>query len=490
MKTVKFHYAMKTFTKTSFLFACLLSLGMMPGHAQLSTVRHDLTPFNKVDVDGAFTIVLSQGGEHSVVVEAPDDILGDVSARVSNSTLSLEYKGSSRNLGKTTIYVNAREFNALHGSGATLFRSENSLATPSLELKGSGATVFNLETDTELLRTELSGASSLSLSGRATRHELKASGASLVRAYDLQTQVSQIKLSGASLARIHVETSLTASLEGSSSLSYRGNPLNREIQAAGMSTVKAVDEGSGTAAGDSPDTLIVSIGQREVRVADKGTVSVRRSHAGRFRNNWSGVELGINGYLSPSGSVDLDEGASFMDVRYNRSVGVNLNLFQQNLVLAKNRLALVTGLGLSWNNYYFQDDIRLVREPEGIEYYIDTENSFRRNKLTISHLNVPLLIELQSAKSYGSSAFHLSAGVNVGLRLRSHTKQVYDQGDKKIKDKDFDHYHLNPFRYDLTARLGWGQVNLFASYAMNSLFREGKGPELYPFTVGIRLTSF
>jgi hypothetical protein len=39
-------------------------------------------------------------------------------------------------------------------------------------------------------------------------------------------------------------------------------------------------------------------------------------------------------------------------------------------------------------------------------------------------------------------------------------------------------------------RLGYGVIDLYASYALNSMFKKGQGPELYPFTVGINLVNF
>ena len=53
------------------------------------------------------------------------------------------------------------------------------------------------------------------------------------------------------------------------------------------------------------------------------------------------------------------------------------------------------------------------------------------------------------------------------------------------KPKQFDSFNINPFRYDAMVRIGWGVINLYATYSMNTLFKEGGGPELYPFAIGI-----
>ena len=41
-----------------------------------------------------------------------------------------------------------------------------------------------------------------------------------------------------------------------------------------------------------------------------------------------------------------------------------------------------------------------------------------------------------------------------------------------------------------TVRGGVGWFNLFATYSLTPLFESGRGPELYPFTVGVTLLGF
>jgi hypothetical protein len=49
---------------------------------------------------------------------------------------------------------------------------------------------------------------------------------------------------------------------------------------------------------------------------------------------------------------------------------------------------------------------------------------------------------------------------------------------------------METFKYDATAKIGWGVLNLNASYSLNTLFKKEKGPELYPFTVSLTLVNF
>jgi hypothetical protein len=106
--------------------------------------------------------------------------------------------------------------------------------------------------------------------------------------------------------------------------------------------------------------------------------------------------------------------------------------------------------------------------------------------LKASYITVPLLLQFNTSKNHGKS-FHFAVGGQVAIKLGSRSKQVYDvDGDKK-RDIYKSDYNLNPFQYGLTARVGYGKVNVFANYNLSEVFKSGKGPELYPFQIGVSL---
>jgi hypothetical protein len=485
-------HTMKTLINFKILAISILMIAPMMLSAQQTTREYQVQPFTEVSASSVFRVILTQSDAHSLSIEAPADLHEFIETKVSKNILHIDYTARDTRMGdeKMNIYIGAPIFLKLKASGAASFSSEEMLSSPSLELTSSGAGRFNLDVDTELLTTKLAGASKLVLSGRATKHLMEIAGASQVKAFELETEISEAEVLGASNVELTAYNVLDINASGTSRVSYKGKPETKILFTTGLAQIKGLDDGQSMDGLSENDTTLVRIGKREVVIVDGRPEKVtRKSSATRFRNNWSGLELGINGYMTPDNSIDLSAGDQYLDLEYNRSVAVNLNLWQQNLVLVRNRLALVSGIGVGWNNYRFNNNIILVKGEEELEHYTDTEHSFRKNKLTVSHLNVPLLLELQSPKGHGINSFHVSAGFNLGLRLKSHTKQVYDVDGRKNKDKDFKDFHLSPFRYEATARIGWGSVNLFATYALNNMFKENKGPELHPFAVGIRILN-
>jgi hypothetical protein len=214
-------------------------------------------------------------------------------------------------------------------------------------------------------------------------------------------------------------------------------------------------------------------------------------------SHWAGFDLGVNGFLTPSGSTSLDAADDFLDLNYAKSVVVNLNIFEKYIPIAGDRFGLLTGLGFQWNNYDLDNDKRLgVTESVGdmksqvFGYRDSSMASVSKNKFKATYLTLPILFEYND-KKVARKGFHISAGMLFGYRIGSKNKMKYTtEGGNDKKDKYRDDFNLNPFTYALTTRVGIGWFNMFATYNLSPLFQKDRGPELYPFTVGLTLLDF
>jgi hypothetical protein len=209
-----------------------------------------------------------------------------------------------------------------------------------------------------------------------------------------------------------------------------------------------------------------------------------------FKGHWSGFQLGLNNYLNSNNSMSLDNSMSFMDLNTDRSWTYGLNLFQHDFGLGTNKVGIVTGVGIEWSNYNFDMDLSIRRDSIGViqPYDLSYLGSIQKNKLSTTYLNVPLILEFQIPA--GKKRVYFSGGLLGGIKLGSHTKIVYKENGDKKKIKDKDDYNLNSLRYGITARAGYKGLNLFATYYLTPLFETNKGPELYPFYIGLTLIDF
>jgi hypothetical protein len=104
-------------------------------------------------------------------------------------------------------------------------------------------------------------------------------------------------------------------------------------------------------------------------------------------------------------------------------------------------------------------------------------------------LTAPLLLEFNTHRN-PSKSLHFAAGVVGGYRLGSRNVQVVEVFGRRARNSTRDDFNINPFNLSATARFGYGDLTFFATYSLTELFVTGRGPELYPFTAGIRLIGF
>jgi hypothetical protein len=84
-----------------------------------------------------------------------------------------------------------------------------------------------------------------------------------------------------------------------------------------------------------------------------------------FKGHWDAFQIGINYYLSASQSTSLPDDISYMSLNTNKSINVNLNMFQQSFGLIGRNFGIMSGLGLEFTNYVFDGDNTIIKDPNG-----------------------------------------------------------------------------------------------------------------------------
>ncbi len=254
----------------------------------------------------------------------------------------------------------------------------------------------------------------------------------------------------------------------------------------GKKVLTVIDKGNNTS------VEITNIDKNNAGNVDWDNEFWNRRHKKRFEPHWAGVELGVNGLLSSSKSTSLKGDAAIMDLNSGKSINFNLNFMEYAIPFAHQHMGIVTGMGMEVNNFRLSNNISLMKNDAGVTVadssYINNGVNLTKSKLTMTYLTIPLLMEFQVPS--GHSRFYISGGVIGGVKLGSHTKVVYQAGGQKQKDKNRDDYNLATLRYGFHARIGYRFINLYATYYPVALFEKDKGPEVYPFNIGLVLLGF
>jgi hypothetical protein len=249
------------------------------------------------------------------------------------------------------------------------------------------------------------------------------------------------------------------------------------------------------------DTTHIRVGRRSFKVIEgnNGTyVKYEKEDKDKkwnrsFNAHWAGLEVGMNIFQNSDYSIYNDmaipeeyKGVEVFDLRSGKSLSWNLNFMEFAFKNEKKTFGLVTGMGISFNDYALDLPVTMEKENgtgKTIPVNIQQENkSVKKSKLHVNYLTVPLLLEVKTPLRMGSSRLSLSAGAIGSLYIGSHTKYKYnDSGKVKIQGN----YNVNQWKYDLTGRIHFGDFSVFANYSMTPLFENGRGPEIYPLMVGI-----
>jgi hypothetical protein len=505
------------------------------GNGEITKQNHNIGSFDAIKVDGARTVYLTQGDSFSVEVETDSNIQEYVTVEVKGSTLNFGFNTNKIKKYKVlNFYVTAPDIKQIRVSGASDMISKGTLSGDDLKIIVSGASDIILDVDYKSIITKVSGASDVTLTGVTVSSVVESSGASDFHGKNLVSTSSVVNASGASSCFVNAKSNLSYQVSGASEVRYASVPETviiknsneaKEIIVLNDTTLISshytnydttkVNVGLLNVEVIEGDTTFVSVGRHTLIVSDDGDVKWERRKVRKFNGHWGGFELGINGYVTPDFNTNWAAEYDYLNLRYEKSIAVNLNIYEQNIALNKNKtIGLVTGLGLSWNNYRFSNNTYLSPDSTYIKGYYMEDVSVRKTKLTAMYLTVPLIFEIQTNQPRNIHRFHFAFGVVANMRISTHTKVYFNDADKVyfLRDtgtdqilptayrtpnsnernivKNNNSFYLQPFKFDATVRFGYGIINLFATYSLNTMFQSDRGPELYPVTAGITIVGW
>ena len=523
-----------------FLMTFLLSLPLfaqVKGSGPISKQERGLPAFNAIKAGGAVEVILTQGEVQSVVVETNANIQDRIELIVRNNTLVLKLN-NVKIYDLLKLYITATEIERIQLSGASELMAVDTISGENLSLVASGASDIKMLVAYQHINTKATGASLVKLIGKSVSHTVEARGASEVIAKALITTTTVVKASGASSCFVNAKTGLTYQVSGASDVRYVGKPqtvivennkgtervviLKDSLHTSSYynySDTTSVNVGSlHVEVIEGDDTTKVSIGGHTLIVDDDGNVKWKRNKKLKFNGHWGGFELGINGYVTPTFSTGWGDEYDYLNLRYEKSIAVNLNIYEQNIALNKAKnIGLITGIGLAWNNYRFNPPTYLEPTSPELEGYYMEGVSVRKTKLTAMYITVPLLFEMQTKNPRRMKRFFFSVGGLISARISTHTKIYFNEANKEYKlkvpgsgdpgeykpgtyitpgstdrniIKSFNSFYLQPVKFDASLRIGYGLLSFFGTYSLNTFFQSNRGPKLYAWTVGITLVGW
>lgn len=448
--------------------------------------------FSGIQAGDPLKIVISQSDQATVKVDAPENVQSAIKTEVKDGILSISTDGNIPDDQNITILITVKSLNSLENSGIAEIKSENKLICEQLKILSQGVGNINLEVEAKEIQSTLSGAGHITLKGNTQVLTATVSGAGGLKASDLEANKVNATVSGAGDAKVNAIQSLNADVSGAGSIIYKGNPIDRVVNISGVGSVRESKSGNGEET--ASDTTKVKWGKKKITIIDEDddddedddngiSKGMKGRNYGDFKN-WTGLDLGVNGYLSHKASLNTPPGGEFLELNYAKSIQVGLNVFQKNFHIIHNYLNIYTGLGINFNHYALERDVTLKSNTSSLTASVDSSIHFKKNKLNATYLKLPLMLEVNTSKNPNHN-FHIAVGAELLYRIYAVTKQSYESDNKRIQVKQKNDYHLEPFIYNLVARVGYNNISVYASYGITRLFKYNQAPQVYPFAAGI-----
>lgn len=203
--------------------------------------------FDRIKVNGAIAIFLSQGNEQAVAISSEDGKYNNkIETEVRNGELRVFVESgnwNNWNWGNKSLkaYITVTDLNGIEINGASSCKITGLLKVRDLNIDISGASVVKGEIEAETLSFSLSGASVAEVKGTTVELTVDASGASGFRGFDLSSETADVSASGASGISVNVSKELEASASGVSNIGYKGGAIIKDIDVSGGSSLKKKD---------------------------------------------------------------------------------------------------------------------------------------------------------------------------------------------------------------------------------------------------------
>ena len=189
----------------------------------------DMDDFDEIEANGNFDVYIMQGNDYSIELKGERRYLDRASVKKINDVLEINFNHKRFNYlrdlkerNKVRVFITMPELESLEGDGACNFSMER-FDIDDLKIDLSGASEAELDVDADDIDIELSGVSKAILSGSSDYFDAKLTGASSLRAFDLDTECSNITARDGSSARVSAREKLYIEATGLSTVKYKGD---------------------------------------------------------------------------------------------------------------------------------------------------------------------------------------------------------------------------------------------------------------------------
>jgi hypothetical protein len=158
-------------------------------------------------------------------------------------------------------------------------------------------------------------------------------------------------------------------------------------------------------------------------------------------------------------------------------------------------LSMAFGPGIATDHILFNKTFVGIKDPTSTLHFTNQSdtNHFKKTKLATAYLEAPIEFRYSGNPATGKG-IKTAIGIKVGTMISAHTRnaKLESTSGSTLNDyvmKESSKRFFNKNRLVVTGRLGYGHFSLYGSYQVTALLKDGFGPVVRPFSVGLTLSG-
>jgi hypothetical protein len=194
------------------------------GSGNVITEGRIVDSFSRIEVEGAANIILRQGTNQMLQIEADDNIVPIITTRVRGNELEISNSRNYRSNNPVNVYITIPVVSAISIDGSGDVFGQTAIEGDQLELDIDGSGDMDLEIFYTQLFVESNGSGDFQIIGDVVDQVIRMSGSGNYDAWEMTSENCDIRISGSGDASVFASEFLKAEIRGSGNIKYYGNP--------------------------------------------------------------------------------------------------------------------------------------------------------------------------------------------------------------------------------------------------------------------------
>jgi hypothetical protein len=241
-------------------------------------------------------------------------------------------------------------------------------------------------------------------------------------------------------------------------------------------------------------TLFLALAAVSSVIAQDSTITTKKK-----RKDWSQVnlsnrandhfllQLGYNGWSQKPDTINTKG--------FSRSFNM---YFMYDFPFRTNpRYSVALGAGIGTDNMYFSKtiiDISGRNKNELTFKNVSDTNYFKKYKLATAYLEIPVELRFSANPENPNKSWKIALGGKVGFLVSANTKgkNLLNKSGGTINSftqKEKARRYFNGTRLSVGGRISYGVFGIYGTYQINNFIKEGFGPDVRPFQIGLSISG-